>query len=303
MAIKNIYVIIVSYNGMRWYERCFSSLRDSVIPLHVVVVDNASTDGTVDYIQKKFPDIELICMDSNAGFGKANNIGIDIARQNHADYVFLLNQDTWVESDTFLKLIDVHQKNPEFGIISPIHLNAEKSSIEKGLLTYLSEQNELLNDLYFGELKELYPVRYVNAASWLIPINVIDIVGGFDPLFFHYGEDDNYMHRVSYYGYKIGVCPRISIIHDTQQRVTTSEKTTQSDTKYLLVKLTDVNNQTPLLKYVFWHFRKSVLKFCSLKFKASISYFAKAYYICSMRNKIEASKTQNRKKGPSWLSL
>ena len=88
-----VFVIIVTYKGKRWYDRCFGSLRQSTIPLQTIVVDNASNDGTVDYIRENYPEIYLIESKENLGFGKGNNLGLRYALDHGCDYVFLLNQD------------------------------------------------------------------------------------------------------------------------------------------------------------------------------------------------------------------
>jgi GT2 family glycosyltransferase len=84
--MPKIYFIIVTYNAMKWAEKCFTSLRQSSVPVHCIVVDNGSTDGTQKYITSNFPEVELIQSEKNLGFGKANNIGIEKAYQKGADF-------------------------------------------------------------------------------------------------------------------------------------------------------------------------------------------------------------------------
>ena len=91
--MKRIHTIIVSYNAMKWAERCFSSLRTSAVPLSVIVVDNGSTDGTQEFITTQFPEVEFIQSAENLGFGKANNLGIEMAYKNGADFFYLMNQN------------------------------------------------------------------------------------------------------------------------------------------------------------------------------------------------------------------
>ena len=128
MDVK-VFVIIVAYKGMRWYERCFESLRQSSMSVQTVVVDNASNDGTVDYIRKNHPEIHLIESKSNLGFGRANNLGMRYALDHNCDYVFLLNQDTWVEPDAIELLVKCHLCHKEYGIISPMHLSADEKQL------------------------------------------------------------------------------------------------------------------------------------------------------------------------------
>lgn len=101
--MENLFVIIVTYNGEKWIDKCLSSVYKSTIPLTTIVIDNKSSDNTVQYIKTNFPMVILFEYQNNLGFGKANNIGIEYALKNNADYIYLLNQDAWVDPNTFRK--------------------------------------------------------------------------------------------------------------------------------------------------------------------------------------------------------
>ncbi len=211
---KKTYIIIVAYNGMQWLDKCLKSTT----PYPTIVVDNASTDGTVEFIKSKFPDVVIIEQKENLGFGRANNIGMSFALQRQAEYVFLLNQDAFLGPTTLTKLIKISLDNPSYGIISPIHLNGKGTALEKVFSYYMHKdnENELLSDfLTDKKVRTIYQVPMVNAAAWLITRQVLETVGGFQPLFFLYGEDDNYAQRVYYHGFKIGVCPGVYVKHDS----------------------------------------------------------------------------------------
>ena len=124
-------VVIVTYNAMQWIERCINSVLDSSIALEVIVIDNKSQDQTVDFMKKNFSDkITLIESQENLGFGKGNNLGISLALKQDVDYVFLQNQDAFLQKDTLEKLILAAEKNKNFGIISPIHLDGDGNTLE-----------------------------------------------------------------------------------------------------------------------------------------------------------------------------
>ena len=220
-AQLKIFVIVVTYKGMRWYDRCFTSLRNSTIPIQTIVVDNASGDGSAEYIKENYPEIILMESKENLGFGKGNNLALKYAYEHGCDYVFLLNQDAWIEeSDMFEKLITLSIKHPDFGIISPIHLSADKKHINMALEHENKKCSwQMLNDLYCeNTLNEIYETNYINAAGWLLPRNTLSTLGGFDPLIFHYGEDDDYQNRARFHGLKIGLCPNVRMVHDHEQR-------------------------------------------------------------------------------------
>jgi GT2 family glycosyltransferase len=217
----NIYVVIVTYNPKKWIDKCFSSLTKSSIPLNVIVIDNGSTDGSKEIIKERYPEIDFIASYENLGFGRANNIGIKRAYDMGADYVFLMNQDVWIEDDTLEKLTASAFQNPEYGIISPMHLNGKGDTLDYNFSYYSSTVycENLFSDVFLNRHEnKIYFLKFINAAAWLISRKCIKTVGGFNPSFFHYGEDDNYCQRVLYHGFKIGILPISKIYHDRENR-------------------------------------------------------------------------------------
>lgn len=297
-----VFVIIVTYNGKQWYDCSFSSLRASELPIEVVVIDNASSDDTVQYIQTNYPEIHLIVSDSNLGFGQANNIGISYALNNGADFIFLLNQDAWIEPNTIGELVKIHEQNKEYGILSPIHLKANKIEIEDGFLRYIADYNitdcQLINDLYFNKMQMVYETKYVNAAAWLLPRQTIEIVGGFDPIFFHYEEDDNYINRVLYHELKIGICPQACVVHDHRQQDDKLQYLSNTrNRQFLLVKATNIN----IKNSYFYYFRKALLNIIKMNYGHAKLYLSNFIFLLNKRNQINQSRTQNVKKTTSWL--
>lgn len=216
----NVYTVIATFNGESWIQKCISSLQSSDIKVNIVVVDNKSTDKTCEMVRNQFPDVELIQNSKNLGFGQANNIGIKRVLQKKADYVFLLNQDAWINKNTISDLIRSHKNHPEFGIISPIHLNGE-GYLDTKFQMYLTPEftPELLSDLITRDNKVIYESTFVNAAAWLLPVSTFEKVGGFNSVFYHYGEDDNFIHRCIYHDLRIGVYLNASITHDRKQEL------------------------------------------------------------------------------------
>ena len=305
MELAKVFVIIVTYKGQLWYDRCFSSLTNSEIPLHTVVIDNASNDGTVEYIRENFPEVHIIPSEKNLGFGQGNNKGMRYALDNGADYVFLLNQDAWIEPNTLNKLVEIHKRNPNFGILSPMHLNAEKTAIEKGLMHYVADLKitdpEWINDLYFGTTKDIYNTNYVNAAAWLLPRKTLETVGGFDPIFYHYGEDDNYMQRVIYHGLKIGLCPSVKVVHDTERRIISKVYTDNVYKKCLLIDLANINTNENFNSIFLHKSKKIILKSFKGNWKVAKAYIKDLIFMFDMKQKIKVSRESNSIKNLNWL--
>lgn len=222
-----ILVIIVTYNAMQWAEHCFNSLRNSTIVPDVYVVDNGSTDGTQTYIKQNYSEVRFIQSEKNLGFGKANNLGLQYALDNDYDYVYLLNQDAWVMEDTFEKLIRISKENPVYGILSPFQMEANMKHIDTNFKKHVcswESSPDLLDHLYLNLSKDVYDVDKVMAAHWFITRACLLKVGGFSPIFPHYGEDGNFSERVAYHGFKVGIVPSLQVVHDRENRKSNKSK-------------------------------------------------------------------------------
>lgn len=249
--MKNIFSIVVIFNGMQkdWIQKCFDSLLQSSVKINIIAVDNLSSDGSVEFIKKNYPTVELIENKINEGFGKANNIGIEKAYEKGADYFFLLNQDAWVEKNTVEILIKNSIKNSEYGILSPLHMNGEGNLIDQGFYNCINpfKSRELYSGLFthcFNN-ETVLSFDFVPAACWLLPKKTIMNIGGFSPTFYHYGEDDNYAHRLHYHNMKIGIVPFVQVYHDREKRLPNKHFDILL-TKYKRAMILDMSN--PLLK-------------------------------------------------------
>lgn len=212
-----IHLVIVTYNGMKWLDKCLASIPKGMT---TIVVDNASTDGTCAFIENNYPDVLLLKQSENLGFGGGNNLGIKKAIALQTQAVFLLNQDAYLNQESIDHLINAHQAHPEYGVLSPVHFNGTHTLLDRKFANYMHyDRNKyFVTDAYLGRLKEIYEVPFVNAAAWFIPLSTLEKIGGFDPIFTHYGEDDNYLQRLRYHGLKVGVVSSSTICHDREDR-------------------------------------------------------------------------------------
>lgn len=206
MKNNNVCVIIVTYNGMKWLPRTLKLIPKEN---NIVVIDNNSQDKTVDYISSNFRDIVLLRQKENLGFGKANNIGLKYAIENNFKYVFLLNQDVYIKHDTISKLVRIYENNKSYGILSPMELNGDGSDFDENFKNYLKR-----SEIFEIPTEEVFEIDFINASGWFLSSKIIHEVGGFDPEFIHYGEDDDYVRRVVFKGYKVGVTPHTEYFHD-----------------------------------------------------------------------------------------
>ncbi len=242
----NIYTIIVSYNGAEWIEKCLNSIIKSTLKSNIIIIDNNSDDNTIEIVEDKFPKASLIKLDKNKGFGKANNIGLKIAMKNKADFVFLLNQDAWIEPNTLTTLTTVFEKTKSlFGILSPAPFDA------KGV-----NYDYLFKEFYIQEINKsheyenkTHELPFINAAAWLIPSYIINKIGGFHPSFYLHGEDSNYTHRLQTLNKKTGVCFGTKYYHDRANRISTEDNSIKRFyAKKIAIKTSLFNPNTNIIK-------------------------------------------------------
>ncbi len=300
--MSRVYTVIVTYNGRKWIDKCLESLYKSSIQNNVIIVDNNSEDDTVGYINKKFPDAVVLIQNKNLGFGKANNIGISYALQNGADFVFLLNQDTHIEKNTLEKLVDLSKKHSEYGILSPFQFNWDGSQLEYYFSKFILKNLEIYSDFILSkQLKPVYEVPFVNAAAWLIPKTILKKIGGFDPIFHHYGEDNNYCQRVNFHNYKIGVVPEARIFHDSKKRKAPddylfTEAYYLQEVKKFQIKYANINNPylEKDLKKELKHIRKLIfINILRLNGQAVRGYLKKSKIFEKNIERIMQSRRQN----------
>lgn len=285
---------------MRWVDRCFGSLRSSTQPVSTIMIDNGSTDGTIDYVKGHYPEVDVIEAKENLGFAKANNIGIRKAYDNGADYVMLLNQDAWLEENTLAMLVKTFDENKNVGIASPIHLNGSHTGLDFRFHNCMN--GDFISDLYMQKVKPYYESPFVNAAAWLMSRHCIETVGGFDTLlFYHYGEDVNYGQRLHYHGMRFVINTNCAICHDREDRKTKDSKydTLLARTDRMLQRMEegDINVDLNIPSIIQQLHRKKIKKVLRGRFKAIAIINEEIHFL----ETVAESRRTNQKTGLTWL--
>jgi GT2 family glycosyltransferase/lipopolysaccharide/colanic/teichoic acid biosynthesis glycosyltransferase len=227
--MKELSIIIVNYNVKAFLQNCLLSIRKAIekIDSEIIIVDNASDDGSVELIKKNFPEIKLIESQTNLGFSKANNLGLKVSQ---GKYICLINPDTIVEEDTFRVMIAFMESNPEVGLAGCKILNPDGTfqlacrrsfptpwvAFTKIIgLSRLFPKSKLFaryNLTYLDE-NQSYEVDAVSGSFMFLRREVYEKIGGLDETFFMYGEDLDYCYRVKQAGYKVYYVHSTQIIH------------------------------------------------------------------------------------------
>jgi GT2 family glycosyltransferase len=206
--------ILITYNSEKWIKKNLTSIGQEV---DILILDNGSTDNTVQIISEEFSHVRLIQNQSNLGFAAANNIGFEIAKKKGYDWVFLVNHDAWLAEDCIVEMKKVMRNSAynDYGIFSPVHFSGDTKSYDFGFVRFC---NILKLGAYQQQKKSLLDVKEVNGAFMMISLKCLLAVKGFDPLFFFYGEDIDLCYRAFKRNYKIGVVTNAFAYHDRKDR-------------------------------------------------------------------------------------
>jgi GT2 family glycosyltransferase len=222
-------IIIVNYNVKYFLEQCLFSLRKSVtgIDAEIIVVDNQSTDGSVEYLKPRFTEVKFILNNTNLGFAKASNVGLKHARGN---YILFLNPDTLLSENTLEKCISFFEYHHDAGALgvkmidgSGTFLKESKRSFPSPLtslyklfgLSKIFPRSKIFSRYYAGHLdkNKNHEVDVLAGAFMMIRKEVLEKLGSFDESFFMYGEDIDLSYRIQKNGFKNYYLAETEIIH------------------------------------------------------------------------------------------
>lgn len=202
----DISVVIVSYNTTDLIGPCLASVIDQTgCTQEILVVDNASQDGSAAFIAASFPDVHLIANQENRGFAVANNQAIARCRGH---YILFLNPDTVLKENCLATALSYMEKHPEFGLAGLHILNPDGTDQDSVSRRYLSQRYTS------GELSNLPgDIACVLGAAMIAPREAIISGGGFDEDYFLYGEDEDLCLRIRRRGLQIGFIEAARVVH------------------------------------------------------------------------------------------
>ena len=203
---QEISIVIVSYNTADLIGNCLDSiLLNDDLGMEIFVVDNASTDRSVALVKKKYPMVHVIANAKNLGFAAANN---QVLTMCNGRYIFCLNPDTEVLSDSFKTMLSYMDANPRVGLAGTKIINPD------GTLQWSVSYKYPGQKYTTNELSELPGnIACVLGASMIARSELIKKIGGFDEDFFLYGEDQDLCLRIRKLGYEIGYIDSATVVH------------------------------------------------------------------------------------------
>ncbi len=222
-------IVIVSYNVKYFLAQCLDSVQQSAtgIGAEIIVVDNNSSDGSVAFLQNKYPQVQCIALQENLGFAKANNIGW---KQSKGSYVLFLNPDTIIGEDCLANIISCFGQDDQTGAIGVRMIDGSGQFLpesKRGFpgpaasffklsgLIRLFPRSKSIAQYYLGHLPEkaVQPVEVLAGACMAVRRSLLEKTGGFDERFFMYGEDIDLSYQIRQLGYDNYYLGNSSIIH------------------------------------------------------------------------------------------
>jgi GT2 family glycosyltransferase len=222
-------VIIVSWNVREYLHRCIESILETKgsLSTEIVVVDNASLDGSAEMVRAEFREAKLISSETNLGFARANNLGLADAR---GSYVFFLNPDTVVGEGALIRMVDFLDREPDFAVVGPRLMDPSGGIQPECARTLPTITLTLFDALYLHrlpfigsrvrnhlispyDLDEQQEVEALSGAAMLGRREIIQQLGGFDEIFLHTGEDVDLCLRLKQNGFRIFYLADAEIVH------------------------------------------------------------------------------------------
>ena len=218
-------VVVVNYNTAHLLEEMFAALRTAAqgIAIQTIVIDNASKDGSADFIRSRFPDVELIANTTNVGFGRANNQALPLLRGR---YVLLLNTDAFVSPDTLQATVACMEAHPDCGILG-VRLVGRDGELQPSCRYFPTPWNiflagtglarffpavRMIDDMDWDH-RSLRECDWVPGCYYLMRREVVEQVGLFDPRYFLYFEEVDHCRATKQAGWKVLYCPDTSVVH------------------------------------------------------------------------------------------
>ena len=208
-------IIILNWNGLEHLETCLPSVIGQTYEnIEIIVVDNGSTDGSVEYVQQNYDTIKLVCNSTNVGFSKGNNIGIQIAS---GKYIAVLNNDTELDSNWVSSLVEVAEEHPDAGMFACKILSYyDRNSIDcVGHLIYPDglSRGRGRGEIDKGQYNKIEEVAFPSGCAALYRKEMLEQIGLFDERFFIYVEDSDLGMRGRLAGWKCLYVPNAIVYH------------------------------------------------------------------------------------------
>ncbi|MFH1690116.1 MAG: glycosyltransferase family 2 protein [Candidatus Eisenbacteria bacterium] len=214
-----VWAVVVNWNGLEVVEPCLRTLLASSYPnLSVLVVDNASSDGSAHFVREEFPSVRVAEQPSNRGYAAGVNAGLTVALDGGAEYVLLLNNDIELDAGAVSALVDVATAHPQSAFVGPMIYYADRPNViwsAGGAVSFWSGgiRHLGLREEDVGQYAGVREVDYVTACAVLASASAVRKIGPMDESYYMYNEDTDWCVRARSAGFTVLVAPTAKIWH------------------------------------------------------------------------------------------
>lgn len=213
-----VLIIILCYNGIADTLACLASLQQVDYPDYdILVLDNASRDGTPERVRAEFPNVTVLENGANLGFAAGNNVGLRYALEHKYAYALLLNNDTEVAPDFLTRLVEVAESDPSIGVVGPTITYYERPDLIWSAGGHVDWRRGLAvmrtNEVDVGQYRNPSDVEFVTGCALLVRRDALQRAGLLDERFFMYFEETEWCVRIGRAGFRIVHVPQARVVH------------------------------------------------------------------------------------------
>lgn len=217
------FVIVLTHNQWDLTRDCLESIRHGDTgQMQVVVVDNASTDQSAAQVREAFPSVLVVETGENLGYARGNNLGMQLALEQNAEYVMILNNDVTVARDALSLLIQAADNNPDAALAGPLVMHANEPDVIQSAGGVLPDDwhsyHRGANETNRGQFHAIEPADWLTGCAVLARTSALRKFGLLDEDFFMYGEDVDWGVRARHAGYRVVLVPQAQVWHSGVKR-------------------------------------------------------------------------------------
>jgi GT2 family glycosyltransferase len=248
-------LVVLNFNRREDTLKCLSSVKQNTYNNYkVILLDNNSTDGSIQAVRSTYPEVQIIELNENRGYAGNNNVGIKAALEEGADWVFVLNEDTILDPECLSNMVITAESDPQIGILGPMVYHHDEPDVIQSAGGMLGPNWESIhlakNELDVGQFDRSHPVEWISGCAIMVRRAAIEQDGMIDERFFYYWEETEWCLRIGKAGWRIVHVPQAKIWHKGVQRdYHPKPSVTYYSTRNRLLLL--AKHQAPLRVWVF----------------------------------------------------
>ena len=264
MSLPLVITVILNTNRRDDTLEALASLQKNTYSNHqVIVLDNASTDGSVEAIRDHFPLTRILKLTDNLGYAGNNNVGIEEALNLGADWVFVLNEDTVLAKDCLSEMIEAANRDSGIGIVGPMVYHHDEPDVIQSaggsLGPYWQSQHIGQNEPDTGQFSAIRDVEWISGCAILVKRQVIEQVGGLDARFFYYWEETEWCLRARRNGWRVIHVPNAKLWHKGVQRdYQPKPSVTYYSTRNRLLMMSKHNASLKIWLHAVWQYLRTL---------------------------------------------